>query len=250
MHSLDTRISLPPGVLPTGVVHELLKLSLEEFQWFKPVRYGRASLTGHLDAATIDYDALLAIYEEHKDLTVAARTDRDFFLLWSNKADSLSSTGGITWCTSVTEAKSAAWRKAHLHQVQRVMHLVGSPYAYAGITTDVERKKSRLVPSPDGIGQVETLTVRDYSEGLAGLFWRNFFGPPFVRLFGEALASLPPDTRQDLGEGITLVQPYTLPTQAGTPEGEARERELIAHLGPECFYDHARHRTPTRLPQL
>ena len=130
------------------------------------------------------------------------------------------------------------------------MRLVGSPFAYSGLEEDVARKRSYWAPAPDGVGEIETFTVRDPSEGLAGLFWRNFYGPPFTRLFGERLASLPADTRQDLGGGITLVQPYELPTQAGTPEGEARERELIAHLGPECFYDHSRHLKPTRLPEL
>jgi hypothetical protein len=130
------------------------------------------------------------------------------------------------------------------------MRLVGSPYASTGLSEDVSRKSEQLVPHPSGFGQSQTYTVRDPSEGLAGLFWRNFYGPPFVRMFGERLVSLPADTRQDLGEGIVLVQPYELPTEAGTPEAEARERELIAHLGPDCFYDHAHHTKPTRLPVL
>jgi hypothetical protein len=87
-------------------------------------------------------------------------------------------------------------------------------------------------------------------EGLAGLFWRNFFGPPFTRLFGERLLSLPPGTHQDLGGGLVLVQPYEQPSQAMTPEGDAAEARLITVLGPECFYDHERHRKPTRLPVL
>ncbi|WP_257453316.1 hypothetical protein [Archangium lipolyticum] len=91
---------------------------------------------------------------------------------------------------------------------------------------------------------------KDYSEGLPGLFWRNFFGPPFVRMFGERLASLPEDCRERLGDGLVLVQPYTLPSDAGTEEGNARERALIEHLGPECFYDHEHHTPPTRRPVL
>jgi hypothetical protein len=101
---------------------------------------------------------------------------------------------------------------------------------------------------PQEIGQRLDFTVRNYSEGLAGLFWRNFFGPPFVRLFGERLASLPEDCSQSLGEELVLVQPYALPSDAGTEQGEARERALIAHLSPECFYDHEHHTPPTRLP--
>ncbi|HYO57346.1 hypothetical protein [Archangium sp.] len=96
----------------------------------------------------------------------------------------------------------------------------------------------------------EVSTVRDYSEGLAGLVWRNFYGSPFVRMFGERLDALPPDCRQTLGEELVLVQPYELPTEAGTEAGKARERELITLLGPECFYDHAHHTLPTRRPVL
>ncbi len=92
--------------------------------------------------------------------------------------------------------------------------------------------------------------MRDYSEGLAGLFWRNFYGPPFVRMFGERLDALPAECRKPLGEDIVLVQPYALPTEAGTEAGRARERELISLLGPECFYDHEHHTLPTRRPVL
>ena len=96
----------------------------------------------------------------------------------------------------------------------------------------------------------QVITVRDYSEGLAGLFWRNFFGPPFVKLFGERLQSLPETCREDLGDGIVLVEPYPKPMDAETQAGKAREQELISLLGPECFYDHERHTLPTRRPEL
>jgi hypothetical protein len=130
------------------------------------------------------------------------------------------------------------------------MRLFNSPLAQTGAAEDMERKTERLVLAPDGFGQVQIHTVRDYSEGLAGLFWRNFFGPPFVQLFGERLTTLPAEFKQEQGDGIILVQPYELPTQAGTPEGDARERQLITHLGPECFYDHERHLKPTRVLDL
>jgi hypothetical protein len=55
---------------------------------------------------------------------------------------------------------------------------------------------------------------------------------------------------QELGDGRVLVQPYELPTQAMTPEGDAAEHRLITVLGPGCFYDHEQHRKPTRLPEL
>ncbi len=137
-----------------------------------------------------------------------------------------------------------------MSQVAALMRFLNSPLAYTAVKDDLLSKTSRLIPAPDGVGQLETYTLRDYSEGLTGLFWRNFYGPLFAEFFGERLRSLPGEFKQELSDGITLVQPYELPTEAGTPEGMARERQIIAQLGPECFYDHEHHRKPTRVPEL
>ena len=247
---LTTYIDLPPGVPPGSVMGEFLRLAFEEYRWFKPVHYGRANLNERLDPNHIDYDALVAYYEEYKSITVTARTDRDFFMFSPAKPDYPPYVGRIVWDTSVTEARKPSWRTSHLRQVTELMRLLRSPISQTGVAEDFARKTQRLVPCEDGFGDERVFTVRDYGEGLAGLFWRNFYGPPFVRLFSERLATLPPDTQQHLGDDLVLVQPYELPAQAGTPEGEARERELIAHLGPECFYDHERHLKPTQLPEL
>jgi hypothetical protein len=247
---LTTRISLPPGIPPVSIIREFLRRAFEEYRWFRPTRFARAFIDKPLDPAHIDYEALAAYYERYQNMTVAARTDRDFLLISPAKNTDYVHTGGITWCTSVKEASKRAWRDAHQTQILEVMQLFGSPLAQSGDDDDLERKQERIVPSPDGVGSIQEFTVRDYSEGLTGLLWRNFFGPPFVRMFGERLASLPAEFKQDLNGGIVLVQPYELPTQAGTPEGDELERRIIAHLGPECFYDHQRHLKPTRVPQL
>jgi hypothetical protein len=183
-------------------------------------------------------------------MTVAASTDRDFILISPTKTSHVPYVGKIIWETSVAEARKPAWRAAHLRQVREVMCLVNSPLAQTAAEEDIQQKTRRLVPNPDGFGSSEEVTLRGYGEGLAGLFWRNFFGAPFVQMFGERLDTLPGEFKQDLGDGIVLVQPYELPTQAGTPDGVARERQLITHLGPECFYDHERHLKPTRVPDL
>jgi hypothetical protein len=128
------------------------------------------------------------------------------------------------------------------------MRLVRSPLATAEAQDDWERKTQYEVQ--EEFSSYQEFTVRGYDEGLPGLFWRNFFGPPFIRLFGQRLDSLPPDCVQRLGDDLVLVQPYELPSQAGSPEADARERECVELLGPECFYDHERHRPPTRRPVL
>jgi hypothetical protein len=250
---LSTDISLPPG-LPSGlVIKEFLQLVFEKYRWFVPRRYGWfASWNKEVDPDCIDYDELVSVYEEHQSLCVAARTDRDFICIFPARKDSppYIYNGHIIWESSAKLASKPAWLAAHAEQVTEVMGLMRSPLAVAALAEDCERKTKRLVPCANGIGSEQVFTVRNYSEGLSGLFWRNFFGPPFVRLFGERLASLPEDCRKSLGEGLVLVQPYELPTEAGTGSGGARERALIEHLGPECFYDHEHHTPPTRRPVL
>ncbi|WP_309897096.1 hypothetical protein [Archangium sp.] len=188
---------------------------------------------------------------------MGARTDRDFIWIRPPSTGAPPYTGSMSWLTSANSASKASWRAAHAQQVAEVMRLFQSPLALAGLDTDLRSKKWRLVhksmPTEHGKDftySEEEFTVRDYSEGLPGLVWRNFYGPPFVRMFGPRLDALPSECRMPLGEDLVLVQPYELPKAAGTEEGLARERELISLLGPECFYDHEHHTLPTRRPVL
>ena len=250
MKTVKTDISLPPGTLPSSLVREFFRRFFEQYRWFRPVKDGRALLNDRLDPDRIDYDALVAYYEEHRNITVTDPTEREYIFFSPSKTNELPYLGSLIWGISAKEARKPAWRTEHLQQVHELMQLLRAPLAQAGLFEDLRSKTWRQVRHPDGLSLVDTFTVRDYSEGLPGLVWRNFFGPPFVQMFGERLTSLPDSFKQDLGGGIVLVQPYELPSQAGTPEAAARERELIAHLGPECFYDHERHLKPTRVPDL
>lgn len=250
---LKSNIDLPPGCPSSAVIREFLRLVFEKYRWFVPRRYEHVpSFEEPLDPDRIDYGALIATYEEHQSLCIAAQTDSDFICIFPATDDSrpYCYNGNILWRASAKLASKPAWRAAHVEQVAGIMRLVSSPLAQAALGEDVERKTRRMIPAEDGHGSIETFTLRNYSAGLSGLFWRNFFGPPFVRMFGERLASLPEDCRKPLGEELVLVQPYELPTEAGTAQGDARERTLIEQLGPGCFYDHEHHTPPTRLPAL
>ncbi|MCY1082002.1 hypothetical protein [Archangium lansingense] len=250
---LKSNIDLPPDCPSSAVIREFLRLVFEKYRWFVPMRYEHVpSFEEQLDPDRIDYDALIATYEEHQSLCIAARTDSDFICIFPSTDDSrpYCYNGSILWRASAKWASKPDWRAAHVEQVAEIMRLVSSPLAQASLGEDVERKTRRMIPNEDGHGSTETFTLRNYSAGLSGLFWRNFFGPPFVRMFGGRLASLPEDCRKPLGEELVLVQPYELPTEAGTDQGNARERALIEQLGPECFYDHEHHTPPSRLPAL
>ena len=247
-NKFETYIHLSPSIPSSTETQQFLVLVFEKFRWFTPIRYGDADLSEPLPPGKLDLGTLIDYYEEHGKLCVAAKTDRDFIWVFSRGSGPGLYTGKIVWATSALCDSKASWYAAHIEQVKELMQLFQSPLATAALASDFERKCWRWVQ--EGMGETLTPTVRGYGEGLAGLFWRNFYGPPFVRMFGERLGALPPECRRPLGEDIVLVQPYELPTQAGTESGTARERELISLLGPECFYDHEHHTLPTRRPVL
>ncbi|HYO59203.1 hypothetical protein [Archangium sp.] len=245
---LTTEISLPPGVPSSEAVRDLLKLALEDFRWFEPRWYGFAFLDRPIDPARIDYAALTSFYEDRGTLCVTAQREDEFILLMPARGEDPPCTGSLIWKSLTKNARKDSWRAAHAEQVARAMRLLGSPLAVAALEEDFAHKTERWVP--DDIGQKRVFTVRDYSEGLAALFWRNFYGPPFLRLFSTRLDALPRECLTRLGEDIALVQPYALPTEVGSQPARARERQLISLLGPECFYDPERHVPPSRRPVL
>ncbi|RKH55069.1 hypothetical protein D7V93_23925 [Corallococcus llansteffanensis] len=215
------------------------------------MRYGGFNMAERLEPGPFNPDVLADYYEEFKNFTIGAKTDRDFLQLTAVRNSRYPyAAGALTWVTSIVEAKKPGWRDAHLRQVVELMHLLGSPLAQSGPDEDFERKNWRTVPSEDGVGSRRVFNVRDYSEGLEGLFWRNIFGAPFVKLFGSRLDAIPAGQRQALDGGLVLVQPYELPTQAMTPEGDAAEARLITTLGPESFFDLPTLTRPTRVPDL
>ncbi|MHA7628292.1 hypothetical protein [Corallococcus sp. M7] len=198
----------------------------------------------------MDVEPFITYYGEFKSITIAAATDRDFLMLSPSRETKHSFIGKLSWTTSVAEARTARWREAHLRQVVEVMRLLGSPLAQSGLDVDFERKNWRWVPNEDGFGSRHEFNLRDYSEGLEGLYWRNIFGAPFVDLFGARLDAVPASQRQSLDGGLVLVQPYELPTQAMTPEGDATEGQLITTLGRDAFFDLATLTKPTRVPDV
>ena len=112
----------------------------------------RAVRLGHpgqaLDPEHIDYDALVAYYEEYQNITVAARTDRDFILhLPGNTSDSPYTAASLGDVRHARHSKPS-WRAAHARQVLEIMmELLNSPLAHvARVEEDLERKTQRLVP--------------------------------------------------------------------------------------------------------
>ncbi|WP_375756695.1 hypothetical protein [Corallococcus exercitus] len=247
---LKTWFSLPPGVPPTNIIRELVRRFFSEGRWFQPVRYGSVGMREQLEPGSFNPDGPTAYYDEFKHFFIGAKTNRDFIRLSPERFGEYPFAGSFSWTTSVVEARKAVWREAHLRQVVEIMNLLGSPLAQSGLDDDFQRKGDRIEPNEDGFGSKLVFNLRDYSEGLSGLYWRNVFGAPFVDLFGPRLDAIPASQRQSLDGGLVLVQPYELPTQAMTPEGDAAESQLIATLGRDAFFDLPTLTKPTRVPDV
>jgi hypothetical protein len=247
---LDTVFALPPGLPPTNTVRELVRRFFSRGRGFHPVRYGGVGMRERLEPGQLTSDVLAAYYDEFKHFYIGAKTDRDFIYFSPERFGEYPFTGCFGWATSVVDARKVGWREEHLQQVVELMRLLGSPLAQSGLSDDFERKNWRLIPNEYGFGSERVFNLRDYSEGLSGLYWRNVFGLPFVDLFGPRLDAIPASQRQSLDGGLVLVQPYELPTQAMTPEGDAAEHQLITTMGPDAFFDLPTLRKPTRVPDL
>jgi len=257
MSQLDTEIRLKPGHVPRDIIREVLRLILEEFRWFIPARHSGTGVgkDRRFKRGRVSLDALVSFYLDTEPALIRVielfeGSEAKDFLFVNTVRESFKHpyAGSLIWCTRVAFAADGDWAVNHLHQVATLMRLLESPLAITAHTDDVEAKHHRMVKADVGLEQV--FNLRDYSEGLEGVYWRNFYGPPFVELFGNRLSQLPAGTRQELEGGIVLVQPYALPTDAFTEAGKAREREFIQLLGPECFFDHGQLRPPTRRPRL
>lgn len=244
--SLETVVSLPPRPISRRVARELLRLAFEEFQWFKPAQYGFGSRNPPPEGP-IEYDYILEALSSMGTAIVIGRTD-DYFLFLGVPEEPHRHIGKFSWVVPARKAAKASWREEHQRQVVLLMQLLDSPLAYSALFNDIEAKGNRLVKQDFGSSQEST--VSNYSQGLAGVYWRNFYGAPFIRLFGERLRALPPECVTWLGEERVLVQPYGLPTEAGSEAAREQERRFIHLLGPECFYDFEHHLKPTRVPEL
>jgi hypothetical protein len=249
MRYVETYIALPPGAPAPEGAEALLRRILEGYKWFFPERYGFGITDKQLPSQQpINYGPLLDCFRKFKALSISTRNAQHCLTLYSATSFEAPYTGRLVWSAPQRAMLGAAQREVHIQQVAELMALIRSPLAFTAMSEDSWQKRNRMIDR--GSYQEEAPTVKGYGEGLAGLYWRNFYGPLFVRLFGERLHTLPSECVTRLGEELVLVQPYELPTEAGTEAARAREQQLISLLSPECFYDHEHHRPPTRRPVL
>ncbi|MFO7170456.1 MAG: hypothetical protein DIU80_020705 [Chloroflexota bacterium] len=246
MEEIVTVIYLPPGFLPAERARELLRLVCDDFQWLTPARYGATIAEEAITWSGEAADRLADFYAARQRLVVEGQPSGSALLLRPDRKGQHTTLGELTWLAPAAAAADPGWRAAHVRQVLAVMQRVQSPLAVSSLAAALDSKMYREVP--DVVGTRSEPTVRGYGDGLAGLFWRNYFGPPYAAMLAPHLGQLPSEVARQLDDHHWLVEPYPLPAGATTAEGRAREQELIRRIGPEFFYDFDAHQPPSRTP--
>jgi hypothetical protein len=243
VRQLETYFHLSPGSLTKKTVEELFQLVVGELRWVRPSRYGKLSTEESIRGG--DAVPLLAQFFGENGIVVMKGKGGEL-LLAPNRGEEQTTTGFMVWFVAETAAAEPRRRARHVDGCTAVAKLLRAPLAWAGLDEDHNRRKHRIVPA--GRLSQSVPRLRGYHDGLLGLYWQNFFGPPFTAMFADRLRELPAGIARDLGDGYWLVQPYETPDQALTEEGRQREIELIRRIGSEFFYDMEREQPPTRRP--
>lgn len=89
---------------------------------------------------------------------------------------------------------------------------------------------------------------RDFSRYLPGLFWRNYFGPPYCDLIGlERLVATPTANARKVGDGVELGFDFD-PKSWDTPAYRSAQERAGDWLGRDFFFDRNDPARPTRAP--
>jgi hypothetical protein len=73
-------------------------------------------------------------------------------------------------------------------------------------------------------------------DSLPGLYWLNYFGPPYTKLFGKERLLSAPGFEVGEADGGVLVALDEVPMTWTGGEYRAREAAVIDHLGREFFF--------------
>ena len=126
------------------------------------------------------------------------------------------------WRGAGNEIQGSVWAESRIHssiyfQVSRKVYdpslvinliagvssrfLVDIAYIHLHLPSDVDdlnNYKNQLMPF------VQSLTTHDLKKGLPDLCWGMYFGPPYRKLFGEKLDSVPAFQKTDDGIGVYI----------------------------------------------
>ena len=114
-----------------------------------------------------------------------------------------------------------------------------------------DRENKTVVEGPLKVGNREVMATKyipsNPTIGLSGIYWANFFGPPFVEFFSETkIKSAPCYRKKRLIDGGYLLLTSKSPLDYTRAEARTFEQALFRYLGEESFLNS---NYPERVPK-
>ncbi|HEX5084341.1 MAG TPA: hypothetical protein VFY40_20035 [Blastocatellia bacterium] len=120
------------------------------------------------------------------------------------------------------------------------------PVRYAMAYSAEEFDAKNMVRTPE---VVEAVGVQ-IEKALPGLYWLNYFGPPYLQLIGkERLLSAPAYEVQAVADGV-FIGSGDNPKEWNGLEYKGREQQVITHLGEQFFFSKQDPRRETKAPDF
>jgi hypothetical protein len=238
---LDAGVKLGEPIGPEWIEHLVEVLRVQASTWCSDVvlwegprrssplkRWDALSVQGLLDRRSRGTFAALELRNATSDaLTV---------VIWSEPISVRKIGESWHWANTVTlqlRRSRAEGRPSEDLALDSLAALCTSPavvYGFARMSD--EYRASNL----DELGGVRAIGL-DISRHLPGLYWANYFGPPYVSLIGGHKLMSAPAVRVDaIGPGVLLLLAED-PRTWSQPSYMAKKRAVVESLGPEYFFD-------------
>lgn len=200
---------------------------------------------------------------------VSSRPD-PLWQLWSSRPDQLTIHGyrtfGFQAVIHLNPSKGDPPHSLHLavhekyfedgNRVAKFLEVSEELYSLLGsVQGDIGHRKDRktktVVEVPLKFGNREVTATKyvpaNPTIGLSGIYWANFFGPPFVQFFSETkLEAAPCYKKKRLTDGGYLFLTSASPLDYARTEIKKAEQALLHYLGKESFLDSS---YPERVPK-
>ncbi|MGD9720829.1 MAG: hypothetical protein AB7O59_14155 [Pirellulales bacterium] len=106
------------------------------------------------------------------------------------------------------------------------------PVRYANVRSSDEYDAKNILDDDSGVQAIGA----DIEVAIPGLYWLNYFGPPYVEMLGrERLLTAPAFEAKALGDGVLLALDES-PEAWQQPSYRQREQDVVNHLGPHYFF--------------
>ena len=232
MRDMVINIKLIPGLFSMEIIEKILHLTIEEYKWLIPTKYGHIDADLKIKQSTYnDYkNDLLDLYRKYNDLCLGKGNNyliispyKNFFI-------------GKIYFISTNLSNVFEFGLSN-EQLNKIMSLVNSPIAISAAKEMYDKYQLREIQR-DGYTE-GTYTVKDYSQGLQNAFWRMWFGREYVEFFGKEKVDNAPAYFKEYNSdtGIYFIQLFESPYDWNTPEGIKATEKFKDWVGRESFYD-------------